>query len=364
MSEPRDKDRGAKTSGREHDYTGSSSGHIMKIVHKYPLMSREEEVEVLRRAEHGDAAAQHALVLHNLRMVVAVSKEFRGKGLPFEDLFNEGAMGLEEASKRVKSAKGTKFVTYATWWIRKCMRNALHLQQDIVRIPIHQRQRSSMVFRLASEIRQASFGRKATYEELGRKLGLTREKVRIVYEETPADYMINRLEDQIRPDDDRTIGDSLAEQERSPLDSVIRAEAHDQLRMFLGEELTWIEQKIVMLRFGLGDATSRSLKEIGEQVHLSRERVRQIEAVALGKLRRRLEAFEAQERAKKEKLKKEEEAQRRIAQADEVDRIFAEKAAQRRAAYERKQQLEEGSRQTATEGPSRDIDFGPADYIP
>ena len=253
----------------------------LKEIGAIPLLTAERETELAMRMSEGDTTAKNELVESNLRLVVSIAKRYVGKGMFFLDLIQEGNLGLMKAAEKFDYSKGYKFSTYATWWIRQAISRAIADQSSTIRIPVHMVETIHKVSRSQRELLQ-QYGREATTEEIAADIGMTPEKVREIMKisqdpvslETPigeADY--SHLGDFI-PDDDNPTPEEAA--------------SYQLLREQLNEVLHTLsprEEKVLKLRFGLEDGRTRTLEEVGQEFQITRERIRQIEAKALRKIR-------------------------------------------------------------------------------
>lgn len=253
----------------------------LKEIGNVPLLTTEEEVELARRVEQGDEEAKKQLIEANLRLVVSIAKKYVGRGMPFLDLIQEGNMGLMKAVDKFDYAKGFKFSTYATWWIRQAITRGIADTGRTIRVPVHMVETINKTLRMTRTLLQ-ELGREPTPEEVAERLGVPVSRVREVLK-------ISRdpvsLDTPIGEEDDSHLGDFIEDDSAlSPADSA----AFSMLREELGnalESLTDRERQVVQLRFGLVDGRARTLEEVGKEFNVTRERIRQIEAKALRKLR-------------------------------------------------------------------------------
>jgi RNA polymerase primary sigma factor len=281
---PADKARGG---------TGERSLDIyLREINSTPLLSREQEVVVAQRIQAGDEDALDHLVRANLRFVVSIAKQYANQGLSLEDLINEGNLGLIKAARRFDHRRGFKFISYAVWWVRQAMLQALAEQSRIVRLPLN---RAGTLYRIgrASRSLAQEFGRQPTVEEIAARLSLPFEEVRDTLTITSS-YM--SLDDPFEEDDDNTLMDCIPDERSARPDEVAFDRGLEQdLRTALAS-LEAREEKILRLYFGIDQATPLTLEQIGAQMGLTRERIRQIKEKALAKLRAseggaRLEAY-------------------------------------------------------------------------
>lgn len=253
----------------------------LKEIGNYPLLSLEEEVELAKRIEQGDDTARQLLAESNLRLVVSIAKRYVGRGLSFLDLIQEGNLGLIKAVEKFDYSKGFKFSTYATWWIRQAITRSIADQSRTIRIPVHMSEVINRTYRVSRNLLQA-LGREPTEQELADALELSPEKVREILK-VSADPI--SLDTPIGEEDDSHLGDFISDDNiMSPEDAASYSILKDQISKLL-DTLTEREQKVLVLRFGLKDGRSRTLEEVGKEFNVTRERIRQIEAKALRKLR-------------------------------------------------------------------------------
>ncbi|MBQ4561640.1 MAG: RNA polymerase sigma factor RpoD [Clostridia bacterium] len=264
----------------------------LKEIGKVPLLETERELELAKRMSEGDAMAKTELVEANLRLVVSIAKRYVGKGMFFLDLIQEGNLGLMKAVEKFDYRKGYKFSTYATWWIRQAITRSIADQARTIRIPVHMVETIHKVTRIQRQLLQ-EHGREATAEEIAEVMGVTPDKVRDVMKiaQDPVS-----LETPIGEEEDSHLGDFIEDQD-SPAPA--EAAAYTLLREQLNEVLHTLsnrEEQVLKLRFGLEDGRPRTLEEVGKEFNITRERIRQIEAKALRKLRhpsrsKRLQGF-------------------------------------------------------------------------
>ena len=254
----------------------------LKEIGRVPLLDPEREAELARRTSEGDEKAKKELVEANLRLVVSIAKRYVGKGLFFLDLIQEGNLGLMKAVSKFDYTKGYKFSTYATWWIRQAITRAIADQARTIRIPVHMVETIHKVTKASRELLQEK-GREVSAEEIAKELdGMNPERVREIMK--IAQDPIS-LETPVGEEEDSHIGDFIEDQE-SPAPA--EAASYELLREQLNEVLRTLtprEEQVLRLRFGLEDGRQRTLEEVGQQFNITRERIRQIEAKALRKLR-------------------------------------------------------------------------------
>lgn len=253
----------------------------LKEIGKIPLLSTEEEIELAKRMEKGDEEARKKLAEANLRLVVSIAKRYAGRGMQFLDLIQEGNLGLIKAVEKFDYRKGYKFSTYATWWIRQAITRAIADQARTIRIPVHMVETINRLIRTSRQMVQ-ELGREPTPEELARKLDMPAERVREIKKISQDPVS---LETPIGEEEDSHLGDFIQDDNvMVPADQATFTLLHEQLMESL-ETLTEREQQVLRLRFGLDDGRPRTLEEVGRVFHVTRERIRQIEAKALRKLR-------------------------------------------------------------------------------
>ena len=253
----------------------------LKDIGKIPLLSPEREKYLAEQIAVGSKSAKDELIEANLRLVVSIAKRHVGKGMYFLDLIQEGNLGLIKAVEKFDYSKGYKFSTYATWWIRQAITRAIADQARTIRIPVHMVETIHKVSRTARQLLQ-EFGREPTTDEIAEKLGITAEKVREIMKiaQDPVS-----LETPIGEEEDSHLGDFVEDNDSpAPSDSASYSLLREQLCNIL-HTLTPREEQVIKLRFGLEDGRPRTLEEVGRQFQITRERIRQIEAKALRKLR-------------------------------------------------------------------------------
>ncbi|NLY46207.1 MAG: RNA polymerase sigma factor RpoD [Tissierella sp.] len=253
----------------------------LKEIGKIPLLTGNEEVELAKRMEEGDEIAKKKLAEANLRLVVSIAKRYVGRGMLFLDLIQEGNLGLMKAVEKFEYRKGFKFSTYATWWIRQAITRAIADQARTIRIPVHMVETINKLVRVQRQLVQ-ELGRDPTPEEIGKEMDLDVERVREIMKIAQEPVS---LETPIGEEEDSHLGDFIPDEDvLAPADAATFTMLREQLIDVL-DTLTPREQKVLRLRFGLDDGRARTLEEVGKEFDVTRERIRQIEAKALRKLR-------------------------------------------------------------------------------
>ena len=253
----------------------------LKEIGKVPLLSADEEIELAKKMEKGDEEAKKKLCEANLRLVVSIAKRYVGRGMLFLDLIQEGNLGLIKAVDKFDYRKGYKFSTYATWWIRQAITRSIADQARTIRIPVHMVETINKLIRVSRQLLQ-TYGREPTPEEIAKEMGISVEKVREI--QKIAQEPVS-LETPIGEEEDSHLGDFIPDDDvPAPAEAAAFSMLKEQLVEVL-DTLTDREQKVLKLRFGLEDGRSRTLEEVGKEFDVTRERIRQIEAKALRKLR-------------------------------------------------------------------------------
>ena len=253
----------------------------LKEIGKVPLLTAEEEIELAKRMEMGDEEAKRKLCEANLRLVVSIAKRYVGRGMLFLDLIQEGNLGLIKAVDKFDWRKGYKFSTYATWWIRQAITRSIADQARTIRIPVHMVETINKLIRISRQLLQ-ELGREPTPEEIAKQMDISVEKVREILKIAQEPVS---LETPIGEEEDSHLGDFIPDEDvPAPAEAAAFSMLKEQLIEVL-DTLTEREQKVLKLRFGLEDGRARTLEEVGRQFDVTRERIRQIEAKALRKLR-------------------------------------------------------------------------------
>ena len=253
----------------------------LKEIGKVPLLTATEEIELAKRMEAGDEYAKQKLCEANLRLVVSIAKKYVGRGMLFLDLIQEGNLGLIKAVDKFDWTKGYKFSTYATWWIRQAITRSIADQARTIRIPVHMVETINKLIRVSRQLLQEE-GREPSPDEIAAEMGISVEKVREILKIAQEPVS---LETPIGEEEDSHLGDFIPDEDApAPAEAAAFSMLKEQLVDVLGT-LTEREQKVLKLRFGLEDGRARTLEEVGKQFDVTRERIRQIEAKALRKLR-------------------------------------------------------------------------------
>ncbi len=253
----------------------------LKEIGKVPLLTAQEEIDIAKRMADGDENAKQELAEANLRLVVSVAKRYVGRGMLFLDLIQEGNLGLIKAVEKFDYRKGYKFSTYATWWIRQAITRAIADQARTIRIPVHMVETINKLIRVNRQLLQ-EFGREPRPDEIAREMGISEEKVREIIKVAQEPVS---LETPIGEEEDSHLGDFIPDDDApAPAEVAAFTLLKEQLMEVL-DTLTPREEKVLRLRFGLDDGKARTLEEVGKEFNVTRERIRQIEAKALRKLR-------------------------------------------------------------------------------
>jgi len=253
----------------------------LKEIGKVPLLTADEEIELAQRMEKGDTEAKRRLAEANLRLVVSIAKRYVGRGMLFLDLIQEGNLGLIKAVEKFDYRKGYKFSTYATWWIRQAITRAIADQARTIRIPVHMVETINKLIRVSRQLLQ-ELGREPLPEEIAKEMGMSVDKVREIMKISQEPVS---LETPIGEEEDSHLGDFIPDDDApAPAEAAAFTLLKEQLIDVL-DTLTPREEKVLRLRFGLDDGRARTLEEVGKEFNVTRERIRQIEAKALRKLR-------------------------------------------------------------------------------
>lgn len=253
----------------------------LKEIGRVPLLTSDEEIELAIRIKDGDVAAKQRLSEANLRLVVSIAKRYLGRGMQFLDLIQEGNLGLIKAVEKFDYTKGFKFSTYATWWIRQAITRAIADQARTIRIPVHMVETINKVKKVSSQLLHQN-GHEPTADEIAAELDMSVDKVREIMRVAQEPVS---LETPIGEEEDSHLGDFIPDDDApAPADAASHTLLREQLMEVL-DTLTPREEKVLRLRFGLEDGRSRTLEEVGKEFNVTRERIRQIEAKALRKLR-------------------------------------------------------------------------------
>ena len=254
----------------------------LREIGQIPLLDPEEEKELGKRISEGDETARKRLAEGNLRLVVSLAKHFTGRGVPFLDLIQEGNMGLMRAAEKYDYTMENRFSTYASWWIREAMQRAIDQQSREIRVPVHVAENMKKVQKAAKDLQQ-SLGRDATTQEIAEKIGKSEEDVKTIltYLQNPVS-----LETPVGEDGENSLGDLVEDKRESTPEEAMETLAEQEEVSELLSSLNEREQTVIRLRYGLADGRTHTLEEIGDEMGVTRERVRQIEARAMEKLRK------------------------------------------------------------------------------
>jgi len=281
-----EKESGAYTSIGFGSGEDDSVRVYLKEIARHKLLNGREEIELARALKRGDQLARRRLIQANLRLVVSIAKRYKNHGLSFQDLVQEGSLGLMRAVEKFDPEKGNKFSTYATWWIRQAVTRALANKSRTIRVPVHMNEVINKLRKSARDFSQ-ELGRVPTPDELSELSGLSKEKVMLAFGSAKVPLSLDSL---CGEESDSTLADLIEDSEGTLPDEAAAAKLlHGHLSDVLAE-LTDREKEIIQLRYGLNSNRSFSLEELGKTLHMSREQVRQIELRAMQKLRRRCDA--------------------------------------------------------------------------
>lgn len=251
----------------------------LKDITRVPLLTAEEEVALAKRIENGDKKAKERMIEANLRLVVSIAKRYAGKNMQFLDLIQEGNIGLIKAAEKFDYRRGFKFSTYATWWIRQSITRAISDKSRTIRVPVHVSENIHRVARIKRQL-NVELGKEPTNEEIADRMGIKVEKVREIMRASMEPVSLGA---PVGEDGDSTLEDFIPDSTHSVENEVAQIRLTEQVQEAL-EMLPEREQRVLRLRFGLDDGRSRTLEEVGSEFHVTRERIRQIEAKALRKL--------------------------------------------------------------------------------
>ena len=271
--------------GNYDDITDDSVRLYLREIGKIPLLNSEEEYNLAQKVVSGDKKAKDKMVESNMRLVVSIAKRYSGRGLDFLDLIQEGNTGLLRAVEKFDPDKGFKFSTYATWWIRQAITRAIADQARTIRIPVHMVETINKLLRTQRRMTQ-ELNREPTIEELSKELEMEPEKIEYVIKIKQDISSLDASVGRDGEDEDSALGDFIEDEERiTPEESASNQLLKEQIQSILSS-LSEREQRIIKMRFGLGNGKSHTLEEVGQEFAVTRERIRQIEAKALGKLRK------------------------------------------------------------------------------
>lgn len=257
----------------------------LREIGKIPLLEADEELELAKKVVEGDQKAKNKMVESNMRLVVSIAKRYGGRGLDFLDLIQEGNTGLLRAVEKFDPDKGFKFSTYATWWIRQAITRAIADQARTIRIPVHMVETINKVLRVTRRLTQ-ELNREPTMEEIAKEMDMEVEKVEYVMKIKQDIASLDASVGRDGEDEDTSLGDFIEDEERvTPEDAAATQLLKEQMAVILAT-LSDREQKIIKMRFGIGGGRPHTLEEVGAEFSVTRERIRQIEAKALSKLRK------------------------------------------------------------------------------
>ena len=290
IDEEESEDLDSLTTGQYLDDVSDDSVRLyLREIGKIPLLSAEEEMDLARRIVEGDKKAKDKMAEANMRLVVSIAKRYSGRGLDFLDLIQEGNTGLLRAVEKFDPDKGFKFSTYATWWIRQAMTRAIADQARTIRIPVHMVETINKLLRTQRRMTQ-ELNREPTIEELSKELDMEPEKIEYVIKIKQDISSLDAGVGRDGEDDDSVLQDFIVDEDTvSPEDSASNQLLKEQVQEILSS-LSDREQKIVRMRFGLDNGKNHTLEEVGQEFAVTRERIRQIEAKALAKLRKHKDA--------------------------------------------------------------------------
>ncbi len=283
--EDNEEDTGAILNMDELEKNTNIDDHVrmyLKEIGKIELLSADQEKDLAKRMQDGDEYARQQLIEANLRLVISIAKRYVGRGMLFLDLIQEGNLGLIKAVEKFDYTRNFKFSTYATWWIRQAITRSIADQARTIRIPVHMVETINKLLRIQRQKLQ-ELGRDATIEELAEEMELPEEKIREIMKISQEPIS---LEKPIGEEEDSHLGDFISDtQNAEPADAAASILLNEQIREVLENDLSERERRVLILRFGLEDGRARTLEEVGKEFEVTRERIRQIEAKALRKLR-------------------------------------------------------------------------------
>lgn len=277
--------REIRTMARDGDF---SLRMYLREISETPLLTPQDEVTLAKRIQQGDAAAREQMIKANLRLVVKIAKDYEGMGLPLLDMINEGNMGLMRAVERFDPTKGAKLSTYAAWWIKQSIKRGLANQGKTIRLPVHLVDRVAKIRRVAMRLHE-EFGREPTDAEIAAEMGMTRERVT---ELVQASYRPSSLDAPVGEDEDTRFSDMVKDENAATAYDNLETSTRQDLVRELVALLEPRELTIIRYRFGLDGGPERTLEEVGQKFGVTRERIRQIQNVALLKLRKQIEKRE------------------------------------------------------------------------
>lgn len=268
--------------------TGDAMRLFLNEIGRFPLLTKDEEVELAKRIEQGDRAAKERMINSNLRLVISIAKRYQGNGVALLDLIQEGILGLIRAVEKFDWRKGFKFSTYSTWWIRQAIQRAIYDQARTIRLPIHAAERERKIFKVERELTE-KLGRQPTEEEVAKGAGIS---MRQYHDLKNAGRIVTSLDQPVGDEQTATVGDLLVT-DAGQFETEVHIGLDEHALRQAVDSLPERERRVIELRYGLVDGVARTLADVGLEFGLSRERVRQIEAEALQKLmmRREIEAL-------------------------------------------------------------------------
>jgi RNA polymerase primary sigma factor len=260
--------------------TDTALNKYLREIGRFPLLTLRQEIELAKKINKGDAKAREQMINSNLRLVVTIAHDYANLGLPLLDLISEGNIGLTKAVERFDPAKGAKLSTYAMWWIKQAIKRALAEQSKTIRLPVHVGEKLAKMRRVALQITD-ELGREPTDDELGEEIGIAGEKVRRL---KSLGIRPASIDGPISDDDSTEFGEMMADEAQTPFELLRDKNLLDEMEGLL-DVLDKREQKIISQRFGLDGGTPKTLEDVGKNVGFTRERIRQLQNIALAKLR-------------------------------------------------------------------------------